>query len=79
MLCRHRLKTTFINEPYQKKTADTITGTNKDFSKPIRANIWRVFTLNNVRTVATNKKTKSRNEVGSKHVYTVFKYFDERI
>jgi hypothetical protein len=39
---------------------------NNDFSKRIRANNWRLFTLNSVRTVATNKKARSRNEFGSK-------------
>lgn len=66
MFCKLKSNTTITSEPHQKKTAEIITGMNNDFSKRIRANNWRLFTLNSVRTVATNKKARSRNEFGSK-------------
>jgi hypothetical protein len=73
------LKTTFENDPYQKKTADTSTGMKKDLLNRSLASSWRVCTLSMVRTVATSMNVKSIKAVGSKRCLTVFECADERI
>lgn len=63
--------TKFTMEAYQKKAADTITGTNRDLVTFIRASIRRALRLNTTRTDATSINAKSKIEIGSK-AYTLF-------